>query len=272
MANEENKNSPLTSKNKRKVSFGNEKSNFRAITEEVNGQQVRMLKGYPILFGVYGKPYRGSKWVERIDKSAVATVDFSKLVLLLDHNTNWVLAKAGKNMEVTVDDTGVFISVTLGNTWLDDYVYDRVMGEIIDGMSFWFDSNAMIASDWENKIDVVTKINEIYEVSIVTFPAYEETVVITTDNAAPVVPPVVIENTNASNLACPNCTCPKADKPCVTKDYNCSQCAICTCPASRMLGNNSDDMGAGMSMNGRSNAIKNDEATKEALAKLIEVL
>ena len=183
--NNENKKSPLTAQNKRRVNFENQKSNFRAVTEEINGQQVRVLKGYPILFGVYGKPYRSSKWVERIDKSAVATVDFSKIVLLLDHNTNWVLAKAGKNMEVTVDDTGVFISVTLGNTWLDDYVYDRVSREIIDGMSFWFDSNSMIASDWENKIDVVTKINEIYEFSIVTFPAYEETVVITSDGTDP---------------------------------------------------------------------------------------
>jgi len=184
LENEEKK-SPLSVQNKRKVNFGNEKSNFRATTEEINGQKVRTLKGYPILFGVYGKPYLGSKWVERIDKSSVATVDFSKLVLLLDHNTNWALARAGKNMEVTVDEVGVFINVTLGNTWLDDYVYDRVNTEIIDGMSFWFDNQSMIASDWENKIDVVTKINAIYEVSIVVFPAYEETVVITADGTEP---------------------------------------------------------------------------------------
>jgi len=193
LENEEKKVSPLTAQNKRKVNFDNEKSNFRAVTQDVNGQPVRMLKGYPILFGVYGKPYLGSKWVERIDKTSVATVDFSKLVLLLDHNTNWVLARAGKNMEVTVDDVGVFISVTLGDTWLDDYIYDRVSREIIDGMSFWFDNNSMIASDWENKIDVVTKINAIYEVSVVTFPAYEETVVITADGTDPVPNPPIEE-------------------------------------------------------------------------------
>lgn len=186
MGKQISKQSPLTAQNKRQIHFENEKSKFRAITQEVNGEPVRMLKGYPILFGVYGRPYRGSKWVERIDKSSVATVDFSKLVLLLDHCTTWVLAKAGKNMEVTVDDIGVFISVTLGSTWIDDYVYDRVNSEIIDGMSFWFDNKSMIASDWENKIDVVTKINEIYEVSILVFPAYEQTVVITADGTDPV--------------------------------------------------------------------------------------
>lgn len=188
-----NKKTPLTSLNKRRINFENEHSKFRAVTEEVEGKQVRVLKGYPILFGVYGKPYRSSPWRERIDRSSVAGVDFSRIVLLLDHNTAWVLGKAGKNMEVTVDDTGVFIKVTMGNTWLDDYVYDRVNSELIDGMSFWFDSNSMIASDWENKIDVVTKINEIYEFSIVVFPAYEETVVITADGSEPVVEPEVPE-------------------------------------------------------------------------------
>lgn len=254
MKNEE-KRSPLVAKNKRKVNFGNEKSNFRAMTQDVNGQPVRMLKGYPILFGVYGKPYLGSKWVERIDKSSVATVDFSRLVLLLDHNTNWALARAGKNMDVTIDDIGVFISVTLGNTWLDDYIYDRVEKEIIDGMSFWFDNNSMIASDWDNKIDVVTKINEIYEVSVVTFPAYEETVVITADGTNPDPTPPADENINIDNLACPNCTCPMSDKPCMTNDYNCSQCDTCTCPVTKMLENTQES-----------------ETRKQALISLIELL
>ena len=185
MENEEKKVSPLTAQNKRKISFDDEKSKFRAVTEIVDGKQVRTLKAYPILFGVYGKPYRGSKWVERIDKTSVVTVDFSKVPLLFDHNTSMPLARAGKNMTVTVDDIGVFISVVLGDTELDNMVYDRVEREIVDGMSFWFDNDSLIASDWENKMDVVTKINEIYEFSIVVFPAYEETVVITADGTEP---------------------------------------------------------------------------------------
>lgn len=176
---ETNKKTPLTSQNKRRVNFDNEKSKFRAITEEVDGKQVRRLRGYPILFDTPGRPWRASQWVEKVDKKALEGVDFSKLVLLLDHNTTWVLGRVGKNMTAVVDDVGLFIDITLGNTWIDDYVFDRVKSEIIDGMSFWFDSGAMIASDWENKIDVIIKINEVYEVSIVVFPAYEETVIIT---------------------------------------------------------------------------------------------
>lgn len=172
------KKSPLTLRPKKRIGFDNDKSNFRAITEEVDGNNVRYLRGYPILFDVIGRPWRGSQWVEKVDKKALDEVDFSKLVLLLDHVTTWVLGRVGKNMRAEVDDTGLFVEVTLGNTWIDDYVFDRVQREIIDGMSFWFDSNAMVATDWENKIDVILKINEVYETSVVVFPAYDETVAI----------------------------------------------------------------------------------------------
>lgn len=156
------------------------------------GQDVRKLRGYPILFDVIGTPWRGSEWVEKIDKRALDGVDLSNLVLLIDHNTTWVLARSGKNMTASVDDTGLFIEATLGNTLIDDYIFDRVDRGIIDGMSFWFDSNAMIATDWENKIDVVLKINEIYEASVVVFPAYDETVIIAqAPDPAPEVPVVV---------------------------------------------------------------------------------
>lgn len=175
------KKSPMTQQAKKRIGFSGTKANFRAITEEVDGQNVKRLRGYAILFDTPGRPWRGSVWLEKIDKKALDGVDFSGLVMLLDHNTTWVLGKVGKNMRAEVDDIGLFVEVTLGNTGFDDYVFDRVQREIIDGMSFWFDNKAMIATDWENKIDVILKINEVYEVSVVVFAAYDETVIIAED-------------------------------------------------------------------------------------------
>lgn len=199
--NQTEKLSPLTAQSKRRMNYENEKSKFRAITEEIDGKPVRKLRGYPILFDTPGRPWRGSKWIEKVDKKALEGVDFSKLVLLLDHSTTWVLGRVGKNMTAVVDDVGLFVEITLGNTWLDDYVYDRVQTEIIDGMSFWFDSQAMIASDWENKIDVILKINEVYEVSIVVFPAYEDTVIITQNEEEVPEEPGTDANEEAKKLA-----------------------------------------------------------------------
>ncbi|MFD2614489.1 HK97 family phage prohead protease [Paenibacillus gansuensis] len=182
---EQEKKSPLVNKRgHRPLQYNDDKAGIRAVTEEVEGGvPVRKLRGYAILFDVLGQPWRGSEWQEKISKSALEGVDLSKLVLLWNHDPTWVLARNGKNMRVEVDDVGLFVEATIGGTWFDDYVHDRVDREIVDGMSFYFDSKAIIATDWTNKIDIITKINEIYEVSLLPFPAYDDTVMITADDS-----------------------------------------------------------------------------------------
>ena len=54
------KKSPMTQQAKKRMVFADEKMNFRAIVEEVDGQSIRHLRGYPILFDVLGGPWRGS--------------------------------------------------------------------------------------------------------------------------------------------------------------------------------------------------------------------
>lgn len=180
---EKTKKSPLVNKRgRRPIGYEEESSGLRAVSEETDGVEVRKLRGYAILFDVLGKPWRGSAWQEKVSKSALDNVDFSQLILLWDHKTEWVLGRNGKNMRTEVDDTGLFVEVTLGSTWFDDYVYDRVQRGLVDGMSFYFDSNAIIATDWTNKIDVIAQINEIYEVSLLAFPAYDETLMITNED------------------------------------------------------------------------------------------
>jgi len=182
---EKEKKSPLTLLSKKRMQFEDSKSRFRAITEEVDGQNVRRLRGYAILKDTPGRPWRGSVWIEKVDKNALEGVDLSKLVMLYNHDANWVLGKVGKGMRAEVDDIGLFVEVTLGNTWIDDFVFDRVNREIVDGMSFWFDNKATIATNWETKTDIILKINEVYEVSVLVWPAYEDTVMIAEEDPAP---------------------------------------------------------------------------------------
>lgn len=179
------KESPITQREKKMLGYPEKQANFRAIAEEIDGKQVRRLRGYPILFEVLGEPWRGSVWKEKVARNALDEVDLSKLVMLLDHKTQWILGRVGKNMTAVIDDIGLFVEVVLGDTWLDDYVFDRVQREIMDGMSFWFDRNALIASDWEAKVDTIVKINEVFEVSVLTFPAYEDAAIIAVPESNP---------------------------------------------------------------------------------------
>lgn len=163
---------------RRSIRFESPEHNFRAVTEEIDGVKIRKIRGYALLFDVLGSPWLGSQWKEKIDKTALSETKLTGTYGLINHDATWVLGKAGKNMTLTVDKIGLFIEIVLGNTWIDDYAYDRVEREIMDGMSFWFDSKTMVASDYENKIDTIVKINEIYEVSLLPFPAYPQAVVV----------------------------------------------------------------------------------------------
>lgn len=196
--NPENKKPPQT---KRRVLYDDERSNFRAVTEGDEGQQVRHIRGYALLFGVVGKPWRNSQWTEKIDKDALVGVDLSNVVSLVDHITTWVLGKNGKNMNISVDEIGLFVDIELGNTFIDDYIYDRVQREIMDGMSFHFDSSAIVAIDYTNKLEVIVKINAIYEVSVLAFPAYEETLIITMDGEDPAADLVLVPEEEALKTA-----------------------------------------------------------------------
>lgn len=164
--------------NKRTIKFDVTEHNFRAVTEETDGVKIRKIKGYALLFDVLGTPWLGSVWKEKIDKNALTDTKLSGTYGLLNHDSTWVLGKSGVNMTLTVDKIGLYVEIILGNTWVDDYAYDRVDKGIMDAMSFWFDNKTMIATDWENKIDTIVKINEIYEVSLVTFAAYQQTVMV----------------------------------------------------------------------------------------------
>ncbi len=149
---------------------------FRA--ETVDG--VRHVKGYPVVFGVKGNPYRYSDWSEVVDSNALSDVDLSDLMLLLGHDDNQLLARNGINLTFKIDSTGLFIDATLGNTELDNYVYDRVSRGLLDSMSFRFYAD-LWQTDYDKKIDTILHITDLPEVSLVTWAAYQQTVAIATE-------------------------------------------------------------------------------------------
>lgn len=159
----------------RRLKFVSEK--FRA--EETEG--IRKIKGYPILFNVAGTPYRGSEWIEVIDPRALDDVDLSGLRLLVNHENHLLLARAGINLKYEVDNTGLFIDADLPNTTLANDTWELVSKNIMDGMSFRFWADRW-ETDLEKKVDRIMHITDIPECSVVTFPAYQQTVAIATES------------------------------------------------------------------------------------------
>lgn len=89
---------------------------------------------------------------------------------------NRVLGRAGKNLRVEVDDTGVFMECVMPNTQEARDIYNLIEAGIVDGMSFWLRTHDQVNPETLKR--TVTEIEELPEITITAFPAYKETVVI----------------------------------------------------------------------------------------------
>ena len=140
-----------------------------------------VLRGYAVVFDdkyEYIDHYTGENWTERVDKNAFEGVDTSNVLMLRDHDYSRVLGREGKNLRLEVDEKGLFFEVELPNTELARETFELAESEICDQCSFGF-SIGEYKSDRVNKIETITKIGKLFEITITPIPAYRSTVVVT---------------------------------------------------------------------------------------------
>lgn len=157
------------------------------ITAEIRADEDRgkkmVLRGYPILFNT-PTMIRGffDEWEETISSKALDSTDLSDVYLMVGHNPDNVLGRAGINMRLEKDDTGLFFECELPNTQYARDWYNLVESGVVDGMSFAFESEG---DSWspDYKQRTINKISKLWEITITPFPAYAEaSVVAKSDN------------------------------------------------------------------------------------------
>ena len=152
----------------------------RAEQDEEHGH---FLTGQPI---VYNERTDLGCYDEIIDDDALAETDLRDVRFLVNHNTDMIpLARSRNNnanstMQMTVEaGKGMFIRVNLDteNNAEARSLYSAVEREDITGMSFMFavDKDAWEDLESEHPTRHVRSISKVFEVSAVTFPAYEAT-------------------------------------------------------------------------------------------------
>lgn len=159
---------------------------IRTFNFEVRAQQDEkhgnMLTGRPI---VYDSMTDMGWYDEIIAAGALDGTDLKDVRFLVNHNTDMIpLARSRNNnenstMQMSVDDKGMEIRVDLDteNNAEAKSLYSAVERGDLDGMSFMFsvdgDKWDDIESDHPKR--TITKLGRVFEVSAVTFPAYEAT-------------------------------------------------------------------------------------------------
>lgn len=137
------------------------------------------IEGY---FSTFTGRYEMGDWgVEQVDPGAFDEALGGDVRALVNHDTTLVLGrtKAG-TLELRVDASGLWGRVTINKNDQDAMnLYERVKRGDVDQCSFGFD----ILSEKNEKLPdgrtlwTILKVR-LYEVSVVTFPAYEDTAVI----------------------------------------------------------------------------------------------
>ena len=134
------------------------------------------ITGYFVVFNSETELYDGM--YEEISDKAFANIDLSDVRALADHDTAKVLGRTKSNtLKLSVDDKGLYGEITINKNDSEAVnLYERVKRGDIDQCSFGFN---ILDETMEQRADGTTKwtINEIelFEVSIVTFPAYADT-------------------------------------------------------------------------------------------------
>lgn len=164
--------------------------NFEIRSETTEGGAI--ITGRPI---VYGSKTDMGLFDEIIDAGALNETDLTDVRFLVNHNTDMIpLARSRRNngnstMKLSVDMQGLlidFVKLDVENNADARALYSAVERGDITGMSFMFtiDDEEWQDLDTERPLRRIKKIGQVYEVSAVTWPAYEATEINARDKEA----------------------------------------------------------------------------------------
>ena len=135
------------------------------------------ISGYFIVFNSETK--LGEGMFEEVAPEALVDVDLSDVRALADHDTAKVLGRTkSKTLELSVDDKGLYGEISINQNDTDAVnLYERVKRGDISQCSFGFDILEEDYEQRENGVKWTIRKIKLYEISVVSFPAYEDTAV-----------------------------------------------------------------------------------------------
>lgn len=149
-------------------------SELRVFTRE---DKKPVITGYAAVFDTLSEDLGGFK--EKIDVGAFRkAIKGTDVRALWNHSSDFVLGRTTNDtLTLKEDKRGLFVEITPpGTTWADDLLVSIDRGDV-SGMSFGF---TVREDKWEEKkgetpIRTLIQVDELFDVSPVTFPAYPDT-------------------------------------------------------------------------------------------------
>lgn len=137
-----------------------------------------IVEGYALRFNTLSNDLGG--FVETISPQALKDADLSDVRCLIDHDSSKVLGRTtSKTLELKVDDEGLYFRCQLPDTSYSRDLYENIRVGNINQCSFGFilddDGDTIEKRDDGLFKRTLNKIRSLFDVSVVTYPAYNDT-------------------------------------------------------------------------------------------------
>ena len=151
------------------------------IRQKEDGKKGRVITGYAAKFDTWSEPIYG--WFkEQIARGAFDKTDMSDVIMVFNHDISGVLARTTSGtLTLSVDETGLRFEFESPETTLGNDMLELVGRGDISKCSFKFvvEADEWRYADEKNKLEfderTVKSISKLYDVSLVTYPAYKDT-------------------------------------------------------------------------------------------------
>ncbi len=138
-----------------------------------------IVEGYALRFNTLSNDLGG--FVETISPEALKDADLSDVRCLIDHDSSKVLGRTtSETLELKIDDEGLYFRAQLPNTTYAKDLYENIRLGNINQCSFGFildeDGDEFEKREEDGLFKrTLRKIKSLFDVSIVTYPAYNDT-------------------------------------------------------------------------------------------------
>lgn len=158
---------------------------MRAVQRADDADDGKMIvEGYAAIFRsptvLWKSSYSGTTYLEQIEPEAFDNTNMDETVLNFNHgDAAMVLASArNKTLVMQTDAKGLKITAEIADTTAGRDIYALIKRGDLDKMSFAFDITSQTIeenSDDKTCLRKITGIGNLYDVSVVPFPAYDDT-------------------------------------------------------------------------------------------------
>ena len=151
---------------------------FKPEIREQGENEEMIIEGKPVVFNQETVlwEYDGVEYKEVIDARALDEAKMDDVVLVINHEGKPAAKTKNRTLKLFIRNDGLYMEADLSKNATGRELYEDIRGKFFDKMSFAF-TILESAYNKETHTRTILKIKRIYDVSVVNFEAYEQTMV-----------------------------------------------------------------------------------------------